>query len=107
MTSCAVSCQKNGDANFMGCHHFHDFPCRPRKAELQLDGPLLPIPNFRQEAGPVESLARRVVIEEVRSARNAIADEPRSTLGAIEESLGRDDQPVLAGVEAIEPAAFL
>src|SRR5207245_1029052 len=79
----------------------------PVKAELQLDGLLLPIPNVRQEPGPVESLARRVVIEQVRRARNAIADGPRSAFGPIEVSLGRDDQPILAGVEAVESTAFL
>ena len=55
----------------------------------------------------MEAAAGGVVIEQLQGARDAIGDEPPGAGGTVEEPLGRDDQPVLAGVEAVEPAAFL
>jgi hypothetical protein len=46
-------------------------------------------------------------VEQFERARNAIGHELPGAFGAVETAIGRYDQPVLAGVEAVEAAALL
>lgn len=51
----------------------------------------------------MELLPGRVVVDQVQGARHAIGDEFPASLRTVEESFGRDDQLVLAGMEFTLP----
>src|SRR5947209_19110334 len=80
----------------------------PAALPISVSGRLLfALPNLGPEAGAVELLARGSVVDQLQRARYLIGDELPGAGGTVEEPLGRDDQPVLAGVEAVEAVACL
>src|SRR5688500_17242594 len=55
----------------------------------------------------MEAAAGVVVIDQLQGVRVAIGDELPGAGRTVEATLGRDDQPVSASVQAVESAAFL
>src|SRR5262249_34430843 len=65
------------------------------------------LPTLHQQSRLVEAPARDVVHEQLQRAGDTIGDKGPGAGGTVKEPLWRDAQPVLAGVEAVEPAALL
>src|SRR5436190_23277762 len=97
----AMECGGMDAALNCGVTHIQSDVERPR-SKLRLL-----LANLGQQARHVETLACRVVIEQLLRPRIAIGDKLPRPLRAVELSVRRDDEPLLARIQTVKLAALL